>query len=89
MSEVLNMLVSKAYSIATHNKMLETHIFQFAQQYTSSTAHVETFMRQPLQNPKRYMNIITLGSEKELEDTSEKNNEGKRVRKSNLKVRLW
>lgn len=57
--------------------MLKTQISQVAQQQTSSSAFVGTFPRQPIQNPKGNMNIVTLRSGKELKGDGEKNNENK------------
>lgn len=60
--------------IATHNKVLETQISQVAQQQASSSAHVEIFFGQPVQNPKGHLHDVNLRSGEESGDASEKNN---------------
>ena len=68
-------------SISTHNKILETQIFQVAQQVASSSRSSEVFPGQPEPNPKGQMNVVTLRNDKQLEESngnSETNESGKK-----------
>lgn len=43
-NEMIYLLANKVDVIAIHNKMLETHIFQVAQQKSVTAAPIETFI---------------------------------------------
>jgi len=56
-------------SFASHNKMLETQIFQVAQHVAASSQTPGVFHGQTEANPKPHGNVISLGSGRKLEDT--------------------
>lgn len=66
-------LHKKVDSIATHNKMLETQIYQVAQQVASSSKTFGIFRCQPEANPKGQMNAIALRKGRQLEGPQVKN----------------
>jgi len=65
----LTKLNSKVDSFATHNKLLETQIFQVAQQVATSSQTLGVFPIQTEANPKAHVNAISLGNGRKLEDT--------------------
>jgi hypothetical protein len=68
-------------SISTHNKILETQIFQVAQQVASSSRSSGVFPGQPGPNPKCQMNVVTLRNDKQLVEykgNGETNESGKK-----------
>jgi len=68
LNDSLVKLTSKVDSIATHTKMLETQIFQVAQQVSTSSQTLGVFPSQTETNPKSQINAITLRDGKQLED---------------------
>ena len=61
-SELMKQLSNKFDTMATHNKMLETQIFQVDQQQAAIAAPTGAFPRQPQPNPKGHVNAVTLRS---------------------------
>lgn len=76
-NEVLRQLTSKVYTMATHNKMLETQISQVGQQQASTSALTGTFQGQPKLNPKEQINVVRHQRDKKMEPTNKKNDEQK------------
>jgi len=69
LNDSLTELNTKADSFPTHNKMLETQIFQMAQQVAASSQTPGVFPGQTEAKPKAHVNAISLGSGRKLEDT--------------------
>jgi len=69
LNDSLTKLNAKVDSFATHNKMLETQISKVAQQVATSSQTPGVFPGQTKANPKAHVNVISLGSGRQLEDT--------------------
>ena len=65
--ELVKQLATKVDALATHNKMIETHISQVAQQQVTIDGPTGVFPGQPQPNPKGCANAITLRSGTELD----------------------
>lgn len=63
-NEIHKKLASKVDSITIHTKMLNTQIFQVAEQQSSSSVPTEIFVGEPEQIPKGHLNIAILRNEK-------------------------
>ncbi|CAJ2679749.1 unnamed protein product [Trifolium pratense] len=84
-NELVKQLATKVDALATHNKMLETHISQVAQQQATIAAPAGTFPGKPEPNPKGHANVIhaiITRSGKELQgppDSGVKNSESAKI----------
>lgn len=73
-NETLRKLDTKVDNIFTHAKMLETKISQVAQQQAASSAPSGSFPKQPKQNSKVHVSVVTNISEKQVENSRENDN---------------